>query len=87
MGFSILIVDLDLVFLKDPFAHLYRDAGAGAKAILVPKTEWVCFGTDLRKPTHDGIPMKGAPARRAGVNTVGVDRWGGGGVVKGKWVR
>jgi len=26
MGFSILVVDLDLVFLKDPFLHLYRDA-------------------------------------------------------------
>ena len=26
MGFSVLVVDLDLVFLKDPFEHLYRDA-------------------------------------------------------------
>jgi len=26
MGFSILVVDLDLVFLKNPFDHLYRDA-------------------------------------------------------------
>jgi hypothetical protein len=34
MGFSILIVDLDLVFLKNPFDHLYRDAGAVAKAQL-----------------------------------------------------
>lgn len=26
MEFSVLVVDLDIVFLKDPFAHLYRDA-------------------------------------------------------------
>ena len=26
MGFSVLVVDLDIIFLKDPFAHLYRDA-------------------------------------------------------------
>jgi len=25
-GFSVLVVDLDVVFLKDPFEHLYRDA-------------------------------------------------------------
>ena len=26
MEFSVLVVDLDIIFLKDPFAHLYRDA-------------------------------------------------------------
>ncbi len=30
MGFSILVVDLDLVFLRDPFEHLYRDADVEA---------------------------------------------------------
>jgi len=30
MGFSVLVVDLDLVFLKDPFEHLYRDADVEA---------------------------------------------------------
>ena len=30
MGFSILVVDLDLVFLKDPFEHLMRDADVEA---------------------------------------------------------
>jgi len=30
MGFAILVVDLDLVFLRDPFAHLYRDADVEA---------------------------------------------------------
>ena len=30
MGFSILIVDLDLVFLKNPFDHLHRDADVEA---------------------------------------------------------
>ena len=27
MGFSVMVVDLDIIFLKDPFLHLYRDAG------------------------------------------------------------
>jgi len=26
MGFSVMVVDLDIIFLKDPFLHLYRDA-------------------------------------------------------------
>ena len=30
MGFAVLVVDLDLVFLKDPFEHLYRDADVEA---------------------------------------------------------
>jgi hypothetical protein len=30
MGFAILVVDLDLLFLKDPFEHLYRDADVEA---------------------------------------------------------
>ena len=30
MGFSCLVVDLDLIFLKDPFEHLYRDADVEA---------------------------------------------------------
>ena len=30
MGFSILVVDLDLVWLKDPFNHLHRDADVEA---------------------------------------------------------
>ena len=30
MGFGVLVVDLDLVFLKDPFAHLHRDADVEA---------------------------------------------------------
>ena len=32
MGFSCLVVDLDLVFLKDPFDHLYRDADVEASS-------------------------------------------------------
>jgi len=30
MGFAILVVDLDLLFFKDPFEHLYRDADVEA---------------------------------------------------------
>ena len=30
MGFSVLVVDLDLVFLRNPFDHLYRDADVEA---------------------------------------------------------
>ena len=30
MGVGVLVVDLDLVFLKDPFLHLYRDADVEA---------------------------------------------------------
>jgi hypothetical protein len=32
MGFSVLVVDLDLVFLKNPFDHLYRDADVEASS-------------------------------------------------------
>ena len=30
MSFAVLVVDLDLLFLKDPFDHLYRDADVEA---------------------------------------------------------
>ena len=36
MGFSVMVVDLDIIFLKDPFLHLYRDAGRHPPSCTAP---------------------------------------------------